>query len=234
MKTTSNDKETLIVFAKAPLPGDVKTRLIPFLSPQEACELYQCFVKDIIRSMRQVKEAFLQVAYQPHAKAPDPSWVSPGLVHFRQEGQSLGERLFRAFSAAFQDHAKRVVIIGSDSPTLPPGSVRQAFRALRDCDVVLGPAPDGGYYLVGMSRLCPGLFDQVVWSGEEVFEKTLANVRAGGYSLKTLPPHPDIDTPEDLEAVWRFRDAHRLEETAPLTHRYLNRLLTRRRPALSA
>ena len=232
--TSVGDKETLIVFVKAPLPGDVKTRLIPALSPAEAAELYQCFVKDIIRSMRRLKDVHMELAYQPHAKAPDPSWTGCAVPFFRQDGQSLGERLHRALSSAFIGKAKRVVIIGSDSPTLPLDYVRQAFHMLRKCDVVLGPASDGGYYLVGMSRLCLGFFEHVSWSTEQVFEQSIANAQKYGYSLRALPTYFDVDTIEDLEWLWRSRESHNLEQTAPLTGRFLARAMNRRRPVFSA
>jgi len=230
MKSTSNcDKESLVIFVKAPLPGDVKTRLIPALNPSEAAELYQCFVKDIVRSMQQIKGVTVQLAYQPHAKTPNPSWTGFSLPYFRQEGQSLGERLYRALTSAFQDRAKRVVIIGSDSPTLPTTYVAQAFRMLKQCDVVLGPATDGGYYLVGMSRLCPNLFDQVSWSTEEVFGRTFSNAQKYGYSLRTLPAYFDIDTVQDLESFWKDRDSNKVDQMAPLTGRYLARILNNKR-----
>jgi len=225
---------SLVIFVKAPLAGDVKTRLVPTLSLSQAAELYECFVRDIVRSMRRFKEASVRIAYQPHARIPDPSWIGSSLPYFKQEGHSLGERLSRAFVSAYQARAERVVIIGCDSPTLPAAYVSQAFRMLEQCDIVLGPAADGGFYLVGMSKFCPGLFDQVVWSSEEVFDKILFNVRRDGYSLRTLPNYFDVDTPEELEALWRSRESNGLDETAPLTSRCMARLFSRRRMAFSA
>ena len=225
---------SLVIFVKAPLVGDVKTRLIPVLSLSQAAELYQCFARDIVRSMKRIKEASVKIAYQPHARIPDPSWVGGSLPYFKQEGQSMGERLSKAFLSAFQARAQRVIIIGCDSPTLPVAYVRQAFKMLEGCDVVLGPATDGGFYLVGMSKFCPGLFDQIVWSSEEVFDKTLFNVRHYSYSLRTLPAYFDVDTPEELEALWKSKDSHNLDELAPLTSRCMSRLLSRRRMAFSA
>jgi rSAM/selenodomain-associated transferase 1 len=225
---------TLVIFVKAPLAGDVKTRLIPTLSPSQAAELYQCFVRDVVRSMKSLKDVSVRIAYQSHARIPDPSWAGGSLSFFKQEGQSLGERLARAFVSAYQARAERVVVIGCDSPTLPAAYVQQAFRTLKDCDIVLGPATDGGFYLVGMSRFCPGLFDQVVWSSEEVFDKTMFNARRHGYSLRTLPAYFDVDTPEELEALWRGKESNGLEELAPLTGRFMNRIFSRRRLAFSA
>lgn len=225
----SEGKQMLVIFVKAPLPGDVKTRLIPMLNPVEAAELYQCFVKDTVRSMRTLKGVDVHIAYQPHAKAPDPSWTGFPLPHFRQEGQSLGERLYRAAAQAFQEKARRVIIIGSDSPTLPARYVEQAFQMLGESDVVLGPATDGGYYLVGMSRLCPGLFDQVSWSTEQVFEQSFANARKHGYSLRTLPTYFDIDTIQDLESFWRSRGSVNAGQTAALTDRFLSRIMNNKR-----
>ena len=223
---TEQCKRTLVVFVKSPIPGDVKTRLIPHLTGVEAADLYKCFVSDVIKQANQIRmTAKIQVAYQPHSKASDLSWL--GMRHtpeiFKQEGRSLGERLIHAFGLSFGRGAQQVVIIGSDAPTLPANYIDHAFKALEDADVVLGPAMDGGYYLIGLSRPCLKLFDEVSWSTDQVFERTAYNAQINGYRLKILPNHYDIDTIHDLETL--HIDLQEKKEQAPATRKFLSQLL---------
>lgn len=219
-------KRALIIFVKSPIPGDVKTRLIPHLSGLEAADLYKCFVADILKTVSQLSmPAKVQVAYQPHAKAADLSWLgarnTPEL--FKQDGRSLGERLIHAFGMAFGRGSQHVVIIGSDSPTLPKTYIEQAFQALKETDVVLGPAMDGGYYLIGLSRPCLKLFEDVSWSTDQVFERTAQNAQSLRYSLKVLPSHYDIDTIDDLRTL--HKELLVPGPNAPMTKRYLESLV---------
>jgi rSAM/selenodomain-associated transferase 1 len=224
-ETIDTLKRTLIIFVKSPIPGDVKTRLIPHLTGIEAADLYKCFVADTLKKVTQISPCMrTQVAYQPHSKASDLSWL--GLKNppeiFKQDGRSLGERLIHAFGQAFGRGARQIVIIGSDSPNLPKCYIEQAFTALEEADVVLGPAHDGGYYLIGLSRPCLKLFDDVSWSTDQVFERTAQNAQNLGYSLKVLPFHYDIDTIEDLKTLHSalLQD----EKGAPATKKYLEQL----------
>ncbi|MBV9079737.1 MAG: TIGR04282 family arsenosugar biosynthesis glycosyltransferase [Elusimicrobia bacterium] len=235
MTNASTQKRALIVFAKAPMPGEVKTRLIPHLTAEEAAGLYRCFVIDLLsRFSQKSAPSKLIVAYQPNSKAADLSWV--GLKQqpdfFKQEGRSLGERLIHAFGTAFGRGCREVVIIGSDSPDLPGSYIEQAFSALADADVVLGPALDGGYYLIGLSRPCMKLFDDVAWSTDQVFERTAQNAQALGYRLRVLPSHYDIDTIEDVAKLNREL-AGSNQDLAPQTQRYLTNLL-RTKPPIAA
>jgi len=227
-----NAKRTLIVFIKSPVPGDVKTRLIPFLTSTEAAELYKCFVVDTLRTLLQITAPLrLLVAYQLQSKAADLGWL--GMKNppefFKQEGRSLGEKLIHAFGVAFGRGSQQVVIIGSDSPTVPKAYIEQAFGALSGADVVLGPALDGGYYLIGLSRPCLKLFEDVCWSTDHVFERTARNAESQGYTLRVLPSHYDIDTIEDV-AMLRH-DLAKDAQAAPTTRKYLDQL-TRSNPAL--
>lgn len=214
------------MFVKSPVPGDVKTRLIPFLTGSEAADLYKCFVSDILANLfHKTQSAKMHLAYQPHSKANDLSWLesknTPEL--YRQEGRSLGERLVHSFGVAFGKGFQRIVIIGSDSPTLPHAYIEQAFSALQDSDVVLGPAMDGGYYLIGLSRPCLKLFEDVSWSTDQIFERTARNAESLGYSLRVLPSHYDIDTIDDLMRLHEELNAD--GHQAPLTKKYLSQLL---------
>lgn len=233
--TLTGIKRNLIIFVKAPIPGDVKTRLIPHLTGLEAADLYKCFVGDVLRNSSQISHlAKIHVAYQPHPKATDLSWLnhrsSPEIFH--QEGRSLGERLIHAFGVAFGRGAKQVVVIGSDSPTMPIDYIEQAYSALDEADVVLGPAMDGGYYLVGLSRPCLRLFEDVSWSCDQVFERTTHNAQKYGYTLRILPAHYDVDTYEDLLTL--YRELILEGDKAPNTKKFLSQLLKLKPACLSS
>ena len=225
-------KRALIVFVKSPVAGNVKTRLIPHLSAEESAGLYRCFVGDILSALLPVNpDGRIVVAYEPSTRMPDLAWTGfrKPPEFFRQEGKSLGERLSHAFGVAFGRGCRQVVIIGSDSPTLPPAYIDHAFGALNDADIVLGPATDGGYYLIGLSRPSLKLFDGVTWSTDQVFERTARNAQGLGYRLRVLPEHYDIDTVDDLAVL--HRELASKTALAPQTRRYLSNLL-RAKPAL--
>jgi rSAM/selenodomain-associated transferase 1 len=166
----------------------------------------------------------LFVAYQPSSKLPDLSWLNlktrPEMI--KQEGKSLGEKLVHAFGIAFGKGFRQVVIIGSDSPNLPSRYLDQAFTAMNGADMVIGPALDGGYYLIGLSRPSMTLFDDVSWSTDQVFERTTQNAAAQGYHWRALPNHYDIDTIDDLQTL--HRELSRDGISAPATKRYLTAL----------
>ena len=216
-------KRALIVFIKAPIPGNVKTRLMPQLTADEAAGLYRSIVLDLLAALVPAgPEGRLVVAYEPSGKKPDLSWLELPKTpdFFQQEGKSLGERIIHAFGTAFGHGARQVVLIGSDSPTLPPAYIDQAFAALDGADIVLGPVTDGGYCLIGLSRPCvQKLFDDVAWSTDQVFERTARNAQAQGYSLRVLPTHYDVDTAEDLLVLDRELAGN--PRLAPRTRQFL-------------
>ena len=233
MNAVDAPKRALIVFIKSPMAGNVKTRLIPHLSAEEAANLYRCFVLDVLKSLLpEGPDGRLIVAYQPSNKMPDLSWTGRHPPEFfRQEGKSLGERLAHAFGTAFGRGCRQVVLIGSDSPTLPPAYIEQAFAALQEADVVVGPATDGGYYLIGLSRPCLKLFDDVAWSTDQVFERTVQIAQSQGFRLRVLPTHYDVDTVDDLGVLSRELAAN--DAVAPQTRRYLTQLIKSKPPLVA-
>lgn len=193
----------LIVFVKAPVPGKVKTRLQMPLSASQVARVYESFVRDTVACARQSGEAAVSIAYDPHPSRPDLSWLEDSPPWFPQSDGDLGERLISAFALAFQVGASKVVVIGSDCPDLTPEILSQAFARLNDSQAVLGPAYDGGYYLVGLHSPMPHLFTKMEWSRPEVLNRTLERLRLRGESYSLLPPRRDVDTLEDLKALWR-------------------------------
>jgi uncharacterized protein len=191
----------LIIFAKEPLPGQVKTRLSPLLSPQEAAQLYHSFCLDILEEMAQVPAVRLAVAFSPSgAQLLFRRLTPPGTDLFPQEGADLGERMAQAFARSFAAGFGPVILMGSDVPDLPVALVSEAREVLAagQAQVVLGPCPDGGYYLVGLTEPQPRLFQGPTWSSSTVLTDTLSLARQLGLRVHLLPPWADIDTCDDL------------------------------------
>ncbi|MDO8670899.1 MAG: TIGR04282 family arsenosugar biosynthesis glycosyltransferase [Dehalococcoidia bacterium] len=190
----------LIITAKYPYPGAVKTRLASRLGFGLAAGLYRAFLRDLDAAF---PGAFW--AYAP-AESPFPDLLGAGRRYLVQEGADLGERMANLFCRLFGQGFGRVVLVGSDIPHLSPALVEKAFEALARYDVVLGPAMDGGYYLLGM-RASHDLFSGIEWSTPRVLTQTLAKVAEQGISFSLLPQSFDIDEPEDLDKLMALVDA---------------------------
>ena len=193
--------------AKGPRAGKCKTRLCPPLSLEQAAELYRCFLIDSVNKAlaacsSEAVPTGLILAH-PDGDAELLLELVPSAVRLEtQRGVDLGARLQSMFDEQFAAGNERVVIIGADSPNLPASFLHDAFATLADCDVVLGPARDGGYYLIGLRRPHPRLFEEIAWSTNAVCAQTLE--RAGKLSLRVnqLPLWYDIDTVADLRELY--------------------------------
>jgi rSAM/selenodomain-associated transferase 1 len=193
----------LIIFAKEPLPGQVKTRLCPPLAPQEAARLYGAFLSDTLAEMGGLPGLSLALAYAPAAaRTFFEGLVPPEVSLFPQEGTDLGERMARAFAWAFGNGFGTVLLRGSDTPDLPGALVLEAAAVLNagTAQVVLGPSLDGGYYLVGLTAPHPELFGGIAWSGPGVLAETLARARRRSLTVQLLPGWRDLDDIGDLAA----------------------------------
>ncbi|MGR3293226.1 MAG: TIGR04282 family arsenosugar biosynthesis glycosyltransferase [Candidatus Scalindua sp.] len=191
---------SLIIFAKSPIPGKVKTRLTPHITPTEAAELYKVFIADTMSTARKLKCERVTIAYTPsNAEATFHSICGQSVNYLPQKGGNLGERMENAFKHSFDNGSKRTVIIGTDSPTLPLSCIQKAFDALKKVPVTIGPTFDGGYYLIGLSEQNDTIFDGIDWSTSRVFGQTLARIQAANKQLYVLPPWYDIDTSDNLE-----------------------------------
>lgn len=190
--------QALLVIAKQPASGQTKTRLTPPLSPQQAAQLYDCFLRDTLDIARAVPGVTRLVYYAPDDAAGYFQTLAPDFELTQQCGAGLGERLDHALSHFLALGFERVVVMDSDSPTLPPGYVAQAFGALADHDVVLGPCEDGGYYLIGLTRPQPRLLREVRMSQPNVLRDTLDLAEQAGLRAALLPPWYDVDTIQAL------------------------------------
>jgi rSAM/selenodomain-associated transferase 1 len=229
---TLPDGAVLGIFAKHPVPGRVKTRLAARLGADGAAEAHAAMLLDgldlwgggryLAPGGRRV------VVFSPHDSG---SWFDQhapaGFALQPQEGPDLGARMHSFLAGEFAEGAGRVVVIGSDSPTLDPSHVVSAFLCLEHKDVVLGPATDGGYYLVGARVPVPELFHDIPWSTPAVLARSVAALRASGHSLALLPPWYDVDTPESWDMLAGHVAALRLaglDPELPRTEALLGRL----------
>jgi len=192
--------------------GQVKTRLCPPLLPEQALALHRALVEDTLErhgtdSAR--NERFLYLS-EPLREPSDLS-IPEGWGLRLQSGGDLGERLSGCFQDAFAEGAERLVVLGSDSPTLPLELPDRAFAALATTAVVLGPARDGGYYLVGASRFVPEMFRGIAWGGPQVLAQSLSALAHAGLAPQLLPTWYDVDTMADIEALEKEIDRLRRE-----------------------
>lgn len=196
----------LVIFGKAPIPGQVKTRLCPPLTADEAATLQGSLVLDVVeRARAAAKSAQYDMVF---ACSPSREHVffkvledRQGLRLLDQVGDDLGARMHQAFQELFDRGYRQVVIVGTDVPTLPGSTFAAAFRALKDHDLVLGPALDGGYYLIGLKRPTPDLFAGIPWSTDQVAALTRKKAEGLGLTTALLPPYRDLDRLEDLQAL---------------------------------
>lgn len=195
----------VILMLKYPRPGAVKTRLIPALGERRACELYRSLVQHTLGEVARFSAAKNIMVEARVAGAPDESaartWLGPELTITGQGEGDLGQRMERAVRAALADGADQVVVIGGDCPGLTAAHLNAAFAALVTSDVVVGPATDGGYYLIGMRRPLPALFQGMAWGGPEVLAQTFAAARTIPVDVVLLDPLRDLDVPGDL-STW--------------------------------
>lgn len=187
----------LMVFAKAPVPGRVKTRLASALGEAPAAELHAAFVRDVVRRHRRPgRRLTVWRAGDPE----HPLWAELGMPLATQQGPDLGARMHAAFAEELAGDAS-VVVLGTDSPTLPPALVDAAFDALDEVPVVVGPACDGGYYLLGARGSVPPVFEAMPWGTGQVLTRTLRALQAAGVDYRLLPFWYDVDRPEDLDLL---------------------------------
>ena len=204
--------DQLILFARFPVPGHAKTRLIPALGPDGAARLHRRLTEHAAGAARAAcssDRARVTVCFTGATKQNFRSWLGCDLAYAAQPAGDLGGRLRQAFTSAFRGHAQRAVTMGADIPNLSAPIIRQAFACLRERDVVLGPAVDGGYYLIGMKRDRPGLFAGIDWGTELVFAQTRAAIERQGLSVAELPLLNDVDVPADTSVLrddLRFAD----------------------------
>jgi rSAM/selenodomain-associated transferase 1 len=194
----------LAVMVKAPIPGTVKTRMVPPLTHEQAAELFQALLLDQLEHLTRLAEVDLYVAFTPvEAKALIEAVVPASFQCFHQTGDDLGERMHEVFVELWRRGHRNLVLIGSDLPVVPLVFLRDAFKILerQDRQLVFGPSEDGGYYLVGMNQPTPEIFDGMSWSHDQVLAQTTEKVTHLGIDFRLLPGWFDLDTIKDLERL---------------------------------
>lgn len=188
----------VLLFARRPLWGRVKTRLAAQIGHDRTLTLYKALLEDSIRSVRKSGFPFRFCLEQPEKGRPD--LLTGRYEYMPQEGRDLGERMANAFARAFGEGIEKAVITGSDLPELPPEVITEAFDSLDHCSAVIGPARDGGYYLIGFTSgsFLQEVFRDIVWGVDTVFSKTMEIFNRHGYSVHVLREWQDIDTIGDL------------------------------------
>lgn len=197
-------RTSLFVFAKEPVPGQVKTRLVPPLTPDQAARCHRAFVSDTLTGVAMATEdARVALAVAPAGPKP---WLARfaaqrDLAMLEQGEGELGARMARVLTTA-TGHGAACILIGADAPDLPLEYLREAFARLRSASVVLGPAVDGGYYLIGARGLVPPVFHlDAQWGGPAVLAETEARLCRAGLSYELLGAWRDVDRYDDLEAL---------------------------------
>jgi rSAM/selenodomain-associated transferase 1 len=197
-------RSAVAIMAKAPRPGEVKTRLCPPLSKEEAAALYRCFLLDKIAQVNALQTAAPVLSYGPSdAKALFDDFTPGHFMLIPQVGNDLGARLFSTFDQLFRQGYMQVMAIDSDTPTLPNAYLEHALTLIAHpgIDVVLGPTEDGGYYLIGLRRPHRQLFERMPWSTSGVLPETLRRSEAYGLNVACVEAWFDVDTPDDLKRL---------------------------------
>jgi rSAM/selenodomain-associated transferase 1 len=196
---------TLIMVTRFPQSGLTKTRLIPVLGAAGAAQLQRCMTELLVERLQAICDRAsltFEVHFADGSFAQMRHWLGHDLRLKPQSAGNLGERLWGAFQQGFQESEQPILMVGSDCPGLDEGHITQAVTALHDHDLVLGPAEDGGYYLIGLQQPHPCLFENISWGHSCVLAETIAIASAQGLSVALLDPLGDIDRPEDLP-LWQ-------------------------------
>ncbi len=210
---------TLGMFAKRPDPGLVKSRLATDTSPEWAAQVADCFLRDLVLRLSLVPVQRVLVYSPRDSESFFAELVQDRFSLVAQGDGDLGQRLVSFLRQEFDNNAEKVVLVGMDSPTLPVEYVIRAFDLLTSKDVVIGPAADGGYYLIGCRQFVPELFENIDWSSEKVLHHTISQLKSRKLSLSLLPPWYDVDTREDWWMLRGHVEAMRFAgENVNLTH----------------
>ena len=194
-----------MIFARYPVPGEAKTRLTPVLGREGAARIHRRMTEHVVgvaRAITKLGDVTISVHFTQGRERDFRAWLGRDLDYALQPSGDLGTRLHRAFKTAFRNGAETALAIGSDVPGITSEILRQALKDLLCHDIVLGPAEDGGYYLLGMKRFHPELFAGIDWETERVCDQTRAAITSLGLKLAELPRLNDVDRPKDLPALY--------------------------------
>ena len=206
----------ICIFSKPPIPGRTKTRLAKAIGAEAAATLARAMLQDLCEVVLQVEYAVPQLWYPPHTHPRDFNNAIPTPFTFHQQcGNDLGERMFQTFSQLLrEDSRNRVIIIGGDCITHTAGALYMGFSDLDRYDVIVQPADDGGYVLIGQSHCCADIFKDINWGNKDVYGKTIERLRRAEISYKQLPSTFDVDCVDDLRKIRLFIEKHKRPNTS--------------------
>lgn len=216
----------IVIMAKVPQFGDVKTRLQSVLTQSQRVELAIAFLQDTVKKSLIITDNII-VAFAPAEEKKQLQGLLPSdLILVEQRGNNLGERMQSAIEFAENKGFNQIIVIGTDSPTLPPEYLKQAFIGFEneEAKVILGKSDDGGFYLIGLRKWTDGLFKQIEWSSTKTFVSTVENIeKIYGVKPLEIPSWRDVDTPADLKIlVTEFTENADLAKIAPHTAKWIS------------
>lgn len=190
----------IILFLKYPVKGKVKTRLAKSIGDEKAVRLYKKLAENVLESISNLTNSYKYIFYsEKEEKDLIRNWIKEKYFFAAQNGEDLGERMKNAFNLVFSHGAKNVIIIGSDIPDLSKEIIDEAIDKLDENDIVIGPSPDGGYYLLGMKKDSPFLFDKIIYSTSSVLDETIEKIKENKLTYHILQTLEDIDTEDELK-----------------------------------
>lgn len=192
-------RSAIIIFAKQPSAGKVKTRLAKSTGEQFAVSFYRLVTEQLMNELRNFSEFKKYLFFSPEShKNVMRNWFGNGFIYVKQKGTGLGLRMKDAFEIVLSEGNDRIIIVGTDVPDLSSDVILNAFSKLELFDVVIGPCTDGGYYLLGMKQSIPEIFENIKWSTDTVFKSTIKKLDQLNLSYLVLDEFQDIDTEDDL------------------------------------
>lgn len=199
-----SEENCIIIFTRFPEAGHTKTRLIPLLGAEKAALLHKKMAEKIFKECAELstgKKLRIEIHYHGGNRKKIEEWIPKSFRSYQQTTGSLGEKLYNAAARGFRSGSKKIVIIGTDCPLMNKKIIDRAFEQLDNSDIVIGPALDGGYYLIGLKDAQRELFKGIDWGTEKVFNQTIAKVQESNKTWFALPILSDIDLPEDLQLI---------------------------------
>jgi hypothetical protein len=212
-----SDKKCIVLFIKSPEKGMVKSRLAKDINEDRARALYTNFVLDLLKTLEACRYHLKLCFYPSHALDAVSAWLGERYSYMPQQGKNLGERMENAFRKTFSEGFEKVLLIGSDVPDLTCSLINKAY-AFDQYDAVLGPSPDGGYYLIGFKydTFAPEIFKGIPWGTDRVFRDTMDIFRKNNYRVHILRAKRDIDRLEDLRAFFEQNKNTIFEESGTM------------------
>jgi len=223
-KKSGSRRRCALVFVKAPEKGKVKTRISKIVGPEIALNVYKRFAVDLIETLQNI-DCNITICYHPsHAESCMTRWLGNSYKYLAQKGNNIGERMANAFIRSFSEGFHRVILVGADIPDLTAKIIDEAFSSLQKYPAVIGPALDGGYYLIGFDSktFIPDVFQDISWGTDRVHEQTLTVFDKKSFQVHMLPIWRDIDTYEDLVHFYKINKKNR--SAAQNTVSYLERI----------